>query len=174
MCPPAALAVASFVATVVGTGLSFMGQMQQNRAIQARSAYDAAVARDNAILAERQAKDAEKRGKIEADRKRLQTRQLIGRQRTQLASAGVIVDEGTALDITQDTAAAGELDARTIQNNAEREALGFRTQGMNFAASAELAHLRGQTSSLAGVGTLLGGLGGALGSAATFRKRGFV
>jgi len=52
------------------------------------------------------------------------------------------VDEGTAQEVTEDTAAFGELDALTIRNNAEREALGFRTQGMNFQASGELAQLR--------------------------------
>src|SRR3990167_9166008 len=111
-------------------------------AAQQRANYEAAVARNNMILAERAAVEAERRGKIAAKQQRLKTSQLIGQQRTGFAAHGVLVDEGSAGDVTEDTAAFGKLDELTITHNAEREALGFRTQGMNFQASGELAQLR--------------------------------
>lgn len=153
----------AIAATVGSTVLGTVGQLQQGQALEQQAAYQAAVARNNQILAERAAQDALDRGKVAEQQQRMETRQLQGRQRAVLASNGVLVDVGSALDITSDTAAIGEIDALTIRSNAEREALGFRTQGMNFQSEAELARLRGQAASSAATigafGTLLSGTG---------------
>ena len=133
---------ASGVSQVGGMFAQVGAQRAAADAAQQRANYEAAVARNNMILAERAAVDAEQRGKIAAKQQRLKTSQLIGQQRTGFAAHGVLVDEGSAGDVTEDTAAFGKLDELTITHNAEREALGFRTQGMNFQASGELAQLR--------------------------------
>lgn len=133
--------------TVLSTAMSVYGQMQQGRAAKAQAGYQSAVARNNQILAERAAKDAEERGKIAAARRVVDTKQLQGRQLAALAGMGQLVNTGSALDVVSDTAALGKLDELTIRNNAEREALGFRAQGMNFAAEAGLADARGRNAS---------------------------
>ena len=155
----AAAPIAIIAATVISTAMQAMSQIQAGQAAAAQADYQAGVARNNQILAERAAKDALERGKIAEHRQQMATQQLIGRQRAVLASSGVKTDVGSALDITVDTAGIGELDALTIRSNAEREALGFRTQGMNFQAEAGLAKARGASALSAGYtgafGTLL-------------------
>ncbi len=92
----------------------------------------------NQRLAEQAAADAEARGDISVAQQARRTVQFIGRQRVALAAQGQIVDQGSGLDLTSDTAALGKLDELTLLANAEREALGFRTQALNFAAAAAL------------------------------------
>lgn len=166
MCSP------SLALMAVGTLVSAYGQIQQGKSAKAAADYQAAVANNNAIIAGRQADDARKRGEIAADQQRLRTRLLIGQQRATLASSGVLVDTGSALDLTAGTAGVGELDALTIQSNAEREALGFETQGMNFTASATLSRFEGQqavTAATTGAfGTLVTGGGKVAGKWAQF------
>ena len=158
---PATLTAISIAASVAGAGVSIIGQGQQAAAQRASLEYQAAVARNNQILAERQAADAEERGKVAERNQRIKSQQLIGRQRAVLASNGVLVDDGSALDITSDTAALGEQDALTIRSNAEREALGFRTQGMNFGAQAGLNSMQAANTSatMGQIGTALSTVG---------------
>ena len=157
------LAEASLAATAIGTATSVYGRLQEGRAVKKQAAYQAAVARNNAILAERAAQDAEQRGQLEAQRLALQSRQLSGRQRAALAANGVLVDTGIALDVVEDTAAMGKLDQLTARRNAGREAANYRAQGMNFEASAQLAEARGasarRASYLEGLSTFSTGAG---------------
>ena len=132
--------------TVLSTAAGVAGSVAQGQAAKQQANYQAAVARNNAIIAERKAADARERGEVEAQQQRLRTQQLIGRQRASAAGRGVQVDEGSALDVTADTAALGELDALTIRSNAEREALGFEAEGRGFQAEGELAQARGRTA----------------------------
>ena len=143
------IAMASLAFTAIGTAASFYGQMQGAKAAKARGDYEAAVARNNQTIAERYATDAVGRGKTAADERRAGARQVIGAQRASSAARGVEVGTGSALDLTTDTAGIGELDALTLRHNAEREAYGFRTQGLNFASSGELARLRGENEATA-------------------------
>lgn len=155
------LSVISVVATAASTLLDFVGSVQENKARESQARFNAQVARNNSIIAERRAADARERGKIEEARQKERTRQLIGRQRAAAAAQGVVVDEGSALDITSDTAGLGELDALTIRNNAEREALGFSAQASNFRTQSQVFNssadqIRSSTF-LSTAGTLLDG-----------------
>lgn len=143
---PATLSAISIATSVIGGGITAVGQIQQGQAAKQQAAYQAAVARNNAIIAQRQADDARARGEAEARKQALRTRQLIGRQRATLAANGVLVDQDSALDITSDTAALGKLDELTIRSNAEREALGFQAQQANFLSDAGLADATGRAS----------------------------
>lgn len=134
----AALPVLSIAASVIGTAVSAVGQLQAGKARAAQLNYQAAVGRNNAILAQRAADDARLRGEEAARREASKTKQLAGRQRAVLAANGQLVDQGSALDITDDTMQIGKLDELTIRSNAEREALGYEAQGMNFQAGSEL------------------------------------
>lgn len=131
----APLAIASAVG---GAALTAVGQIQQNNAASAQASYQAAVARNNKILADRAAQDAIERGRVEELNQRIRTRQLAGRQRASLAANGVDVGYGSAIDMIEDTFKIGETDALTIRANAMREAMGYRAQGMNFEAEAGL------------------------------------
>jgi len=146
MCEPTTLAIAGLAATAISTGAGIVGNISAGNQAQQQAAYQAGVARNNQILAERAAQDALARGKIEEGQARDKTRQLIGLQRAALAGNGVLIDTGSALNITADTAGIGELDALTIRSNAEREASGYRAQGMNYEAEAAMLRASGKSS----------------------------
>ena len=136
----------STVITVIGGIVSIAGQIQEGNDRRRQEAFNAAVARNNQIIADRAAVDAKLRGEAAAARQGEKTRQFKARQRTALAAGGVVVDEFSALDLTTDTSAIGREEEAIIRRNAEREALGFTTQGLNFGSSAELADLRGRAA----------------------------
>ena len=155
---PAAIPLIAVGVSAVAAGAS-IGLQQAAAADQA--SYQEAVARNNEIIAERKAEDARARGEAAERRQRLETQQLIGRQRAAAAGAGLVVDEGSALDLVADTAAAGELDALTIRTNAEREALGFEAQAVEFQGEQAFRSAEGRNAQVAGAvaigGTVLTG-----------------
>ncbi len=160
MCSPT-LAIVGIM--VVGSIIQAQGEKDEGAAQQEAANFRAAVASNNVILSERAAQDAEAKGKIEANKRRRLGAQQIGRQRVQLASAGQLVDTGSGLDLNVDTAEVTELDALTLENNAAREAVGFRQQGANFQNDAQFLTLQGKNAAKAAdtkaFGTLLTGFG---------------
>lgn len=131
------LAGASLGLGAIGTGASFIGQMNQQAAAGAQQNYLAQMSRQRQMLAEQQAQDAIKRGQIAEQRQRDVTAQRIGTQQAALAAQGTTL-EGSPTDILGDTARAGEFDARTIRSNAAREAYGYQVQGAGYGADAAL------------------------------------
>jgi len=80
-----------------------------------------------------------------------------------LSERNVAVNRGSALDIIGDTAMFGKLDALTTRNNAEREAIAYEAQGMNYNAQASIDKLSAEQYGTAGgiqaFSTALGGVG---------------
>jgi hypothetical protein len=152
------------------------GAYAQGDAARQFGQYQSAVARNNAIIAERAATNARERGAEAARQSDVKTKQLIGRQRAVLASNGVLVDQDSALDITSDTAALGRMDALTLKGNAEREAIGYETQAGNYQSEAQMALLKGDAAYAAGVyggnTTLLSGIGTVAARWYSFKKEG--
>lgn len=143
----------SAVSTIVG----FLGQRQEGKNQQAYNDYNAAISRNNAIIAENNrvfalglANDARDRGAADAATFSAKVRRLKGQQIAVLAANGVLVEVGSALDITQETTTIGQLDALTIRSNAEREALGFDQQASNFGAQAGQFEAGANLQTLAG------------------------
>lgn len=162
MCEATTLAAASLAIAAVGTGASIYGQVQAGQAASAQANYKAAVDRNNAILASRAAGDARAQGEVAAAKQAQAGAQLVGRQRAVLASNGVVVDTGSAADLTAETKGQNRLDELTIRNNAERQALGFEAQGMNYQSQANMDLLAGTSAeSAAGFGAIGSGLKGA-------------
>jgi hypothetical protein len=139
----------SMLSAVGGTGLQLIANEQDTRAKEEE-------AQQNARLAQRAAVDALERGAREAGQSRIDTSKLIAAQKVAYANSGVDPTVGTAANVQADTRAMGELDAKTLQNNAVREAWGYRTYGIKYQTQAQLAATRGTNQA---VGTVLGGLG---------------
>lgn len=114
-----------------------------------RNAYNVQekVARNNAQIAEWQAQDAAARGARNEQMSRLKTAQLAGTQRARLAANGVSLTEGSALNILDDTAYMGELDAQAIRDNTSKEVWGQRTQAQNLRDEAALFGYRADAES---------------------------
>lgn len=104
------------------------------------TAYEmqAATADNNAQLAEWQAQDATSRGQRAEQVSRGKTAQLASTQKASFAARGLDVNVGSALEIQQDTAYMGEIDAQTIRANSAKEAWGFRVQKGNYQVNATL------------------------------------
>jgi hypothetical protein len=156
-----AIAIAGVAVAAVGVGVTVMGQSAAADAQKQALDYQAAVSRNNAILAGRASDDALARGQVAEQNAAMAGKQLVGKERASLASNGVDVNSGSALDITTDTAGQNKLDQLTIVSNAQREALGFQAQGGNFDANAALQTASADNASNFGVsaGTALSGLG---------------
>ena len=140
MCDPITLAAGSLALATVGTGMSVIGQVNQQQAMGAQANYQRQVAlqnqniaEQNAKIAEQQKQDALDRGKIAEQQQRTKTGQLLGTQQAQLAGQGTDL-AGSPTDILTDTSRAGEFDALTIRNNAVRDAWGYDMKAWNLRA----------------------------------------
>ena len=160
--------------TVASAATSAYAAKQQADATTAANEYNAKVARNNQELADQAAADAIKRGKVEAQLKQQETAALKGRQLTALAANGVDVGSGSAVDVTSNTDALGKFEELRIRSNAQREALGFQTEGMNYAAKAGLESYSAQSAQAAGktavFSSLVGGASKVAGQWYNFKK----
>jgi len=134
------------VVGVASAAMGAMNTMQQQQAQQNQASYQAAVQRNNQIIANRQAADAVDRGNIAARQHKLKVQQFKGKQRSILATSGFDANEDDALDILADTAEIGKMDELTILGNAEREAYQHRLAASNAGAQAGL--LQNQADSI--------------------------
>lgn len=123
---------------VIGTLLQ--GGAKRNQRDYAATLYDA-----NAGVARLQAEDAITRGKADENLSRIATKGLIGRQRAAMGAQGVDINRDSALDVVEDAAAMGELEAMTIRNNAAMEAWGYKVQAAGFGGQAGLQRAAGRT-----------------------------
>ena len=138
-----------------------IGAIQQGQAASASGKYNAQVADMNAKMADRAAKDALERGKLEEQKQRQKTAGLMGQQTAAMAANGLDIGFGSPLDTLVDTATLGELDALTIRSNSYREERDIRQQGANYRGQAGM-YRAGASSALTGgylnaAGTFLGG-----------------
>lgn len=143
MCEPTTIALA---ATAISGGMQAYGQYQQGRVAQQ-------VGRNNQMMAEYAAADAERRGEEEAIAARRRADQLAGAQRAAFAARGVDATAGTAADLLAQTTFFGQQDQDTARTNARREAWSLRAQGANARAQGNAAARAGRVSAF---GTLLG------------------
>lgn len=146
--------------SVVQMGLGLRANEEEGRAKEAE-------AMDNARLAQTAASDATQRGARESGQARMQGTRVEGAQRVAYAASGVDGTVGTAAKVAGDTRAISELDAKTLENNAAREAWGFKTFGTKYQAQAALEATRGKyrtaSTLLTGAGQLAASAGKAQG-----------
>ena len=137
------------IASIGGTAMSVMGQMQASKAEAASATFQA---KQSKILAE----DALKRGAADEQAQRRKTAALQSRQEAVMAASNLDIGSGSPLAILGDTAMMGELDAQVVRGNAAREAQQYNTQGKMFEMSAKNAKSAGMVQAF---GTALGGIG---------------
>lgn len=169
-------AAISAAGTAAGFLMQAYGQNQQAKAQASQMRYQAGVDRNNKIIADRQAADAIKRGEAQEEEHRRKVQAIKADQRVGFASRGVDLGSDVVVDTLSDTAMLGELDALTIRSNAEREAYGYRVQGMNYEASAQNNLLAAKNTKSAGktsaMTTLLSGASTVAGDYATYKQKG--
>lgn len=129
-------------------GLSSMGNaFSQSQAIQAQAAFQKQQYDTNATLADMQSQDAINRGDKQAQLIKTKTSQMISSQRAAMGAQGVEVNSGSNMQIQEDTASIGALDALTAKNNAWREAWGYKMQASQYRGAGAMASLAADNES---------------------------
>lgn len=138
-------------ATAITTGVvGAISAKQQGEQQQAYYNYQAQVAQENAKIAQSNAALERQQGIEESRLQRIKTAQAIGSQQTAMAANGIDVTQGTAVDVIEDTAAMGELDALQTRYNYERKAIQYEQQANNFSNQSNLDVIAGQNAYSAG------------------------
>ena len=136
----------------------------QAQGIRLRGEFQAAAQRRNSRVSELQAEEAQARGRKVASDVYRKSRMLRGTQRATAAASGVQVDSGSVADIQDESANLAEQDMLTANNNAWKEAWGFKVQSTDQAFDAEFTKLGAESEAFAlegkAKGTVLaGGMG---------------
>jgi hypothetical protein len=149
MCNP--LAVQAVVAVA--------GMVMQGKAQEDQANYQAGVNRYNARKSENEAQLERDKATEAENLQRRKSAEFVAKQRAQLAAQGVDVGSGSALQLQEDTATLGEIDALRIRN----------TGNQRFAAltgEADLQESNADANVVAGRNAMTGSLLSAAGSVA--------
>ena len=141
MCGPI-LAVASTALAVAGTVYSGLSANAQGK-------YENQVAQENRKHELAARDDAAKRGELEMMRHYRQVAQRLGLQRAQLASSGLDVNFGSAMDLEYDTTMLGQEDAAILAENTNREMRGFEINAANYTMQGRAAKAKGKAALIA-------------------------
>jgi hypothetical protein len=154
MCDPVTLTIAATAASAMGSLSSGYSAFMQGEAANK-------VAKRNAQMDERAARDAMDRGDEAVEAHYREVAQIKGAQVAGAAAAGLDVGFGSSLNQQVDTATLANIDAGIIMDNASREAEGLRIQAWNSKVQGESAKAQGRAAALNSVfqaaGTILGG-----------------
>jgi hypothetical protein len=123
---------------------------------QQQSKTNKAIAKNNAVMNEYAAQDAERRGEKDAQEVQRKAAALRGRQRSLMAARGLDLNVGTAADIVDETDFFAREDVATARTNAAKEAWRYRVAGQQ---GMSVASAESQQANLKSFSTLLGAAG---------------
>lgn len=123
---------------IASTAMQAIGSIQQGKAAQAEAEYNAKLSEHNAKVMQIQAQVEGQQTARREEAQRRQAREVMGRQAAGLAQAGVGFS-GSALDITEESAQAAELDALNIRYGGQ-----LKAQGLLADAEMQRAQAAGQ------------------------------
>ena len=160
MCEPVTLtamattlaANAGTIATVASVGAGAMGAVGQYQQGQVAKQ----VGRNNQIMAEYAAQDAQRRAGEDAIRVQQKAAGLKGAQRATMAAKGLDLGVGTQAEILDQTDFFGATDAATARSNGNRDAWSARAGGANARAQGDASARQGGMSAFS---TVLGTAG---------------
>ena len=133
-----------------GMGMAAVGQLHEAQADKQQADYMSEVATQNARRSEDAANEALIRGQITEQQHRMRVNQAIGSVRTAAAARGVLIDEGSVLDLTSDITAAGEFDAQIIRRDTTMERRNAFDRAAQFRSESQLETTRGRNAQTAG------------------------
>ena len=131
----------------VGAATSAFGARSTAQANQNAARYQAAIDANNAEYDSILASQAIIDGQTKTSTSRLKYGALKGTQTASLAAHGVDITQGSAKNILDDTDMMSDIDAATIQDNAARQAWGFKVQRSNDLSAASMANARADSIS---------------------------
>lgn len=132
------LIAASLLTMGAGTALSAADSIRDGKQQAAQADYQAALARNNAAVAEQSARDAVTAGKAAEQRQRITNSQKIGSMRAQMGASGVDSGMGSALDGSAAIAMMGEADALNVRDEWLRNQNSYLQKANDFSNQASL------------------------------------
>lgn len=161
---PAIAAYAALATAAVGAGASAYSSIQQGN-------YQAAVAKNNQLIADNNARNAQQAGIAAVTASQLKSAQEVANARARAGGAGIDPNFGSPVDLQSDTAKLGALDALTIKSNYEKVAAGYQSQANVYGADAQMDKIAGQNSA---VGSILSGASSVGSKYADYRSVGLL
>ena len=128
--------IAGLVGQAAALTGQFAGSFYSAKSHKSNLRHQARMAQINAQIAELGAKQELARGQAEYGRHTLAAGHLRSAQRVAAAANGLALNEGSAAEMLAATDVMKELDAQTIEENALRNAWGYRSQGAMASAQA--------------------------------------
>lgn len=147
---------------IFNIGASLAEGDMQSSAARSQARFAVMQNETNAKFAEMQERDTLRRGKDMASARKAEASRTKSSTRAKMAAQGIDIDSGSAADVQSDIELAGELDAIQIENNAYREAFGFKVDASQSRFAAKIAQISGDFKART---TLLTSQGSAFGSA---------
>jgi hypothetical protein len=144
---PAAVPLVIAVATAVTAGAA-AGYTAYTAHKQAN--FQAAVAQNNAQIAENNAKTVLMEGQVAESAKRAEMGRKIGAALAEQGASGVDVNYGSPSVVRKGLFEEGELDALTIRHNAMAKAIAYKNEGKGYNTTAQFAKIAGRDALIAG------------------------
>lgn len=141
--------------SIIGTGVGVASAIGQGN-------YQAAVAEQNAKIAQQNAQRATDRAAIEAQENDLLTRGMLGQQMAAMSASGVSTDSPSFLMTRRAARTRGRLDTLNIIQGGQLENYNYLTDATNQRAVAAGARSQGYANAF---GTALGGVGSLISTA---------
>lgn len=123
---------------LAGAGISAVGAVEQGAATSNMANYNAAVATNNATIANQNADYATTAGIAKAAATSLKGAAIGGRIKASQAANNIDVNTGSAKSVQVGQREISNLDTETVVNNAALENYGYRSQATGFEATAGL------------------------------------
>jgi hypothetical protein len=147
--------------TAISTVVGVAGAFSQASAQRQQAEYQAAVARNNQIIAEQNKQYATQAGEAQAQAQGFKNRATLGAITAGQAASGIQLDSPTLTDVREGAEQTLRLDTANINANALLRARQYGIQAGQYGAEAELQSMAGRNATTAGffnaAGSLLGG-----------------
>ncbi len=147
--------------TIGSSLLGAFGQIQQGQASAGAAKYQAAVARNNQIIAEQNARYSVAAGETQAQAQDFRNRALAGAVEAAQGASGIDVGSPTLSDVREGESQIGRLDTATIMQKAMLQERAYEQEASNFGAQNQLATMEARSAERAGyigaAGSILGG-----------------
>jgi hypothetical protein len=158
----------ALIGTLVSGVVGFVGQMQQASAQQDAARYQAAVARNNQIIAQQNAGYAAQAGAVEAQARDRRNAAVAGSILAGQGASGIDVASTSSKEVRDSQEQLGRLDTQTIMARALLQSRSYTQEAANQGAEADLATQRASNAGTAGT---IGGFGSLLGGANAFADK---
>lgn len=164
------LGALSAITSVVGTGLSIFGAIQQGKAEAASQEYQANVAQANANIAEKNAQRTQQAAAEEQFQQDQSATALFGEQEAAQGASGLGLKSKSFIATRRSARQLSRLDALNIRQQGDVQAFGYRTDAANQVSSSEMhkaagknaltaSYLNAASSLVGGASSLIGGVG---------------